>query len=550
MTALNELCRKFFFWLAERQPVHIVVFAFCLVVFYTILALIINPVYTRDASEYVALVEAFRQGAYDRAFPKHLPVLYTVFAGVVAKCGILDAVRSLVLISGFATALAVFPLFGILKKFAAPQLAALGALLFILFPKVIDCGVSPLLDSGRFLFFLTALWLIFSETKEFKCFRLLFLGIIYACLALVRAEGILWIFVLMLIHAVFVWHETKEKTLSSRALRLFAVIFLPLFVCSVFVSPRLIQMYHLTGYPVVDSRQSNAWKGFTRDFTDQKLARDVVRSLQTSGAVQKKMQKIVSYENDGGSGAISSDISRILRQPRFYKNFVQSFFYLYLPFTVLGLLCYAYQKKFTFKLKILLLLILLYNLLYFLLRAAAGRYLLLNVCLAMPFTLFGVEVVWNNLNKYFSQAYLLLIPIGIGGIFICCYSMKHMDEKPYECFKTASKYFSNFSKRNLKVARPVVLLVGADRGLGYYSDVNVIWYSKLGLNQRQRISDIAEQGVETIYAQYWTRKEMPSRVHVDYVVVDNKNCRQELDECRKLFHESYDEGRLTVFPVF
>ena len=75
----------------------------------------------------------------------------------------------------------------------------------------------------------------------------------------------------------------------------------------------------------------------------------------------------------------------------------------------------------------------------------------------------------------------------------------------------------------MKVARPVVLLVGADRGLGYYSDVNVIWYSKLGLNQRQRISDIAEQGVETIYAQYWTRKEMPSRVHVDYVVVDNKN---------------------------
>ena len=193
----------------------------------------------------------------------------------------------------------------------------------------------------------------------------------------------------------------------------------------------------------------------------------------------------------------------------------------------------------------------LYDLMYFLLRAGAGRYLLLNPCLVMPFTLNGMRNVIGAARWCLGRfRYLLIVPLTAAVFVMALYSWKKIPTYgKHRYFKEIGRHLPGESLRNPGVARPVVLMIGADRGVGYYNDLNVIRYFKNGLNRLRTLDDILRNGVSTGYAFYWTTAEMPEYVYIDAIVLDGKNEADSVAGAISLLDTPVQCGRLLLYRV-
>lgn len=502
---------------------------------YTLLALVVSPIFFPDSSEYVALVEAFRQGAYDRAFPQHLPVLYTVLAGVIAKCGFLSSLSALILVNGLATALSVFPVYGVLKKCVPARWAAWGTLLCFLFPLLIECTVCPLLDSVKLLFFFSGLYLIFNCRKKIELMKLLALGCVYGCLVLGRAEGILLTGILCCVLFCKII-SAKYDSLLRKVAVLFLSMLIPLIVMLVICAPRMIQMYNETGYPVIDSRQSNAVKGILAEIGQT----EVMTSDNT----------LVTYEEHGGYGTATCDIKVLTQENDFLSAFLLSVYYPYFPFILLGIFILIKQKKKLRAWNLLLIAFLLFNLMYFFLRVGLARYMLLNVIFTMPICLIGCHAVWLWLqHRNLATRKRILIPLGCFVIGSIIHFLVLFFSQDYEGFKQVGECLETESKRNAGVDRPVVLLIATDYGLGYYSDLNVIGYDKFGLLQSRSPEDILRNGVPLKYLAYGTQRDLPETLHVDAIVIHMAKYKEAVSHFKDFVEEPIVCGDLTIFKV-
>lgn len=529
---ITGFCNGITDWLLHRTPASIVWLSFSLILLYTLTAMILDRVAFRDSSEYVTIIEDFKNGAYERAFPKHLPVLYTVFAGLIAKTSLLPSHLSLWFVSGVFTALSVFPLYGILKKCVPKAWAMLGTLLLATFPYFIKNNVAPLIDSVRTFFFLFSLYLVFTTWKKFDFGRLILLGISLACLTLGRAEGILLTGVICIVYAVKISGE-MHNNFAGKIFKICVCVGFPILMVLAISYPRMKQMYDMTGYPAVDSRQSNAINSLAK-----KLFPPKQKLQQTT---------VISYENDGGSGAVSTDPEEFLLQPRFLKALIRSLYYPLLPFTLFGLFLWLKRKRYGIYLKLLLLSFVLYNLVFFILRAGIARYLLTNTAIMMPFTLIGFRGIWLYVKRHYS-AYIGVLSCS-AMIFIavsCIYSLHYFFEYKYEYIKEVG---IGLKKCNTEVDRPVVLTLGEDRGIGYYSDVNVVRYEKFALNKERTLDDVILNGVDSKYVFFWHGREIPGTLYIDALIVDNKNHADAVKGYEHMFHAPRVYGRLTVYEV-
>lgn len=530
---ITGFCNGITDWLLHRTPVSIVWLSFSLILLYTLTAMILDRVTFRDSSEYVAIIEDFKNGAYERAFPKHLPVLYTVFAGLIAKTSLLPSHLSLWFVSGVFTALSVFPLYGILKKCVPRAWAPWGILLFATFPYLIKNNVAPLIDSVRTFFFLFSLYLVFTTWKKFDFGRLILLGISLACLTLGRAEGILLTGVICIVYVVKIFRE-PHRNFAKKILRSSVCVGLPLLLVLGISFPRMKQMSAITGYPAIDSRQSNAIKSLVEELSPPKK--------------QTPPRKVTySYENNGGANAVSTDPKEFFLQEKFLQAIIRSLYYPLIPFTLFGLFLWLKRKRYGLYFKLLLLSFVLYNLVFFVLRAAIARYLLTNAAIMMPFTLIGCRWICLYVKRHYPSYIGILTCSAI--IFIAgngIYSLHYFFENDYEYFK---KVEIGLKKCNAGVDRPVVLTLGGDRGIGYYSNVNVVRYEKFALNKERSLDDVILNGVDSKYVFFWHGREIPDALYVDALIVDNKKHADAVKGYEQMFHAPRVYGRLTVYEV-
>ena len=530
---ITKLCNRIADWLTLRSPSSVVWFSFSLILLYTVVAMILDQVTFVDSSEYIALIEDFKNSAYDRAFPKHLPVLYTVFAGLIAKTSLLSPHQSLWLINGVFTALSVFPFYGILKKCVSKTWASWGTLILATFPFFIRNNVAPLIDSARTFFFLFSLYLVFTTWKKFDFGRLAALGISLACLTLGRAEGILLAAVICIVYIVKIFKDTRSGFLN-KIIRVCVCTGFPLLLVLIISSPRIKQMYDTTGYPAIDSRQSNAIKSLVEELSPPKK--------------QTPPRKVTySYENNGGANAVSTDPKEFFLQEKFLQAIIRSLYYPLIPFTLFGLFLWLKRKRYGMYFKLLLLSFVLHNLIFFVLRAAIPRYLLINTAIMMPFTLIGCRGIWLYVKRHYS-AYIGVLSCS-AMIFIAgsgIYSLHYFFEYKYEYVKEVG---TDLKKCNTEVDRPVVLTLGGDRGIGYYSDVNVVRYEKFALNEERSLDDVILNGVDSKYVFFWHGREIPETLYIDALIIDNKKHADAVKGYEQMFHAPRVYGRLTVYEV-
>lgn len=539
--------------IGQCPPRVIVWSAWWMLVAELLILLIVNPVFFRDSSEYYALTEAFRLGAWDRAFPPHLPVLYTVFSGILAKIGI-PAVSSLLLVSGFFTALTVFPLYGWLRAILSPRKAAWGVFLYALFPEIIRCGCAPLLDSGRFFFLSAALWLIFCNWEsKYVSYKIFLLGVVYAGLILVRAEGICFVAITTVIHILILLHRLKGKLCFIQFCRIAGCVLLPLLLAALLCTPRAIQMQKMCGFPGIDSRQVKGIRSFISLVAPEVKKQTAAPSNPAPGSGRSQ----ITVSRSDNAKMAASRIMILLDQPRYYRNLLGGLNPWYLPFTLLGLFVLFRRRQINFNHGMVVLLFFAYCGFHFIIRAGAGRYLLMAGVLLIPFTVEGGAAAGEWLRKRDSRllhAALLLLAVFAGVQFIR--SLGELRDGKNQEYRTIRSLFQEGGPLNKAersgLSRPVILLIGPDRGLGFYAGVNVILYTDypFALPSRMTLEEILEQGVSSTDFFHWQTKETPKKAHID-VVVTYKNQWHPVREAAGRFEEYNfpEQNKLRVWKV-
>jgi hypothetical protein len=211
--------------------------------------------YDDIAAYYAIAVRAFAEQDWYNAFSIRLPILSVTLGGLFSSCG-LGPFRSLVVVSCLFYIASVPVLYYVLKYFLKREdYAAWGCVLYVLAPKIIRFSCTGLLNPAKNFFIITAIALILASSKRLRWMYSLLLGIVLAGLALARAETIIFLPLLVLWYAYFIYMD-KESELKKRLVRIFfhcLVITVVFFIC---VSPRLYQSYKTAGVPTLDLRQA------------------------------------------------------------------------------------------------------------------------------------------------------------------------------------------------------------------------------------------------------------------------------------------------------
>ena len=527
MIALNNVYKTFetrvSVILENTKPVYFVWCVFAGICLNLLLQICMNPVFYRDSTFYYQMAQSFSIGDWKNAFVLHLPVLYPSLAGIFVCCGI-PSMPSMLLVSGIFYALTVFPLFHLLKQFFSEKYALVGVVLFALHYEAAAYYCAPLLDSGRIFFFTSLMALIFSS-RGFSWKGLTLCGICYAALSLVRSEGIILAGMLMAAHLAWLIFQCKE-----RFLRAIAGVFYSVAIMLVFCLPRLWQFYIETGIPALEMRQVNAisqfWNYF---FPSHTFAMD--RYVYCKG-------NDIDISSQGFFG-----------NWRFYKNFFTGFFPLYLPFTVWGIVIVLRRKLWDCKYSVLLFLFAAYNLFHFLIEASAGRYFLINCVFALPFTvrggcdLFMLSKKCIPLKQFVAAA--LMIVAGIL-IYKSVFFSSSSKTNEYREFRKALHH--NFPGQiNL-------LMIGEERGVGYYLNVNACNYRNYptGLASRVPLPDILKHGIDSREISYKQQKNIKSPAFFDAILLNHSEKAKFAAAYPQFFQDSHilSEGkRYTLYRI-
>ena len=213
-------------------------------------------VYDDIAACYALMTRAFADGDWYNAFALHVPALTTSMGGLLTALG-MGPFRSLVIVSCLFYIASIPLLYYILKYFLKRgDYAAWGCLLYVLAPKIIRFSCTGLLNPAKNFFIIAAIALILSSAKRLRWSNTLLMGVVLAGLALARAETIVFLPLLVLWYAYFIFADKKIE-LKKRFRTIFLhslVITVMFFICA---SPRLYQGYKTVGVPVLDMRQAH-----------------------------------------------------------------------------------------------------------------------------------------------------------------------------------------------------------------------------------------------------------------------------------------------------
>lgn len=212
-----------------------------------------NDIYRDVAACYTYYAGEWSRGNWLSAPISALPPLTIFAAGLLARTG-LEIYSAVILLSALFYILMIFPLYGLLLRFFPARIAAWGTVLYVLTPKIIRHSGMGLLESGRDFFLVLALYLLFRFLDDRRRRLLpLLCGASLGFLSLTRGEGGVVGLLLLILLPVLVWRAEhyRPRALLARALPFFLLAALGM---GAVLSPRLIEMYRVTGYPVTDSR--------------------------------------------------------------------------------------------------------------------------------------------------------------------------------------------------------------------------------------------------------------------------------------------------------
>ncbi len=433
----------------------------------SLISIIFTKSIYRDSVEYAATVNAFNIGDWDRAFREWLPPLYPLLSGLLCKTGF-SVYYSMLAVASILWVITIFPLYGTLCFLMEKKYAAWGALFYILAPKVMRFGLAPLLESGKYFFFALSLYFVFKAAQSKTCRDLIFLGLGLSGMTLMRAEGIIYVPIMLGALTMLTLKEYNFKInwkFVKNICFYFSVIILTICVA---VSPRVCQLYQSTGYPAIDTRQARAMLG---------IKDKLLGSQANHIAVQE-----VGIAQDYTVG-MSSSMFAFTRDDfkKFITNFPRGSYELYLILGALGLLMIILRKRWNVNYSVIIWIFAVNLLAFYLMRANVYRYYIINVVILMPFIVIGYKqlLLWSE--KFNAKKLLVLVVFGIA-IFQVINGMDNSMDTRRIHYKELGYWIkdNNTKLKNPQNEELTILVYGNDFGYSIYSCSNTVGYKDIG----------------------------------------------------------------------
>ncbi len=467
----------------------------------TVLLLIVSPVYYRDSVVYMAMVNGFKVGDWAHAFDLTMVPLLPTLAGILARVGV-PVQDATMLVSSIFCILTIFPLYGLFSFVMERKYAAWGALLVLLMPKIIRYGMAPLLDSGRWLFFSLALYLIFSFVLRKRSYwTLIWLGCAFAGLSLVRSEGAVYSFILLGILALLMWHQAKWRISFKLLGRFVLYSSIAATVCVVICLPRLIHLQRETGYPALDTRQTWAVRGVIHQI--EKIVGKEEPAQISPVATQASVTTYGSINDFDYSWFFDSEY-----QARYWKNMLNGCYPIYLIFSIIGLIVICRRKEWTILHTTMALLFVANAIAFFLMRSAAGRYFFINTIFLMPFTMLGIRFTWEKLERipvrFFVKPLVLLTIITVVTMQLWN-GLDNLWPSKNDYFRVLGKELEQWQTQvapRSGTKHITLLTIGDEYGWGMYSNTNSFTYSGNRIHKTWTIAEIATNGLSNRLTNY------------------------------------------------
>lgn len=347
-------------------------------------------VFNDIAASYGPMASAFGAGDWQNAFPENVPPLLPSLAGIFCMAGI-DTLTALIIVSSLFYILAIFPLYYFLKLYFKPEYAALGCLLYVVAPKIIRFSCTGLPDAGRNFFLISAIWLLLSYFRKSSTLKLLLLTFCLSGLALVRAEGAIYLPLFMVWFVVMHFKTRAAAPFLSNTFALLKQLVVILILLVIVVSPRMYQVYSLTGIPAIDSRQS-----------------DVIAGLLDYNLPIIESDDAITLPEAGGPRQQYVAISRLLV---LLECFCSGSYVLYLTLAIVGIIFLRRRKQLTLEHWVIFSFVICNALIFFVI-VMSERFFNINTLLLMPFTLISCIAIYNFLcAKNMRQAALIGLTI-------------------------------------------------------------------------------------------------------------------------------------------
>lgn len=383
MDFIEKLIRKWNEFFTARKILFFGICAgFIFMLFYMIFC---SDMYRDVAFCYARYAREFGEGNWNGRAIFQLPPLHIFLGGLLVKCGI-PAYGAVITVSAFFYLAMTFPLYFLLKRFMTERLAAFGCVLFLFAPRMIRFSGMALLEPARDFFLILAVWMIFRLLDEPRKWRFAaFAGAAIGGMMLARGEGCVMALLLLLITLVYLIIKCcREKENVFKNVIMPCVVLL--FALLLSLSPRLIETWRLSGYPVPDGR--------------------ILRLLQVESdliprATEQQRQAAVFIAEDAvmDGDALGTDIHFDFDRVRdFLSNVSRGAYELYLFLAVVGTILLLKRKDWRWEYTFIWAFILLilpgfYKICY------AYRYFVFMIPLLMVFSLTGLTFFAGLLKK-------------------------------------------------------------------------------------------------------------------------------------------------------
>lgn len=495
---LYKICQRFF-----ASPRHVLLLALGIGLAEAVF-LFFTPVFYRDSAVYFAMVRGIAVGNHELGFALPITPLMPLLAAGLLPLGFSEQ-QALYLINAAFMLGVPFAVYGLFTMFLERKQAAWGALLFFLSPKLIRYGFSPLLDSGRWLFFPLSFFLLWRLARDSRWCYAFYLGASFAGLALTRSEGIVYVGLLSVFFCILAFRQDRLirrqwnwRSFAPRA----GQLALALLILGLLCLPRLWQVGVVTGYPALDIRQTWAVRGVCHQ----------LNKLLGKGGAGQQVNDVASAATTYGK-ANDFDFAWLTDpafNARFWSNQLHGAYEPYLVLAVLGIVLLWRRRKWRFEHTVFLCWFLANLVMYAAMRSAAGRYFYINALFLMPFTLVGLLAVidwlkrqhWRKLQTRFLIAPTL---IAIGSAQIINGIDNGFDREGNGFPAVGAELRARAAELSPRsgTPHPVYLTFGTNYGWGYFGNGNEIFYASSNhINTLYMPEKILAEGIPSRLAYY------------------------------------------------
>jgi len=379
MNFYDKICLFF------SEPRKVLILTFCAGVLLAFISILFSGFIYGDAVLYTTMAHYFGLGDYSRGFLDQIPPLFSVLSGLLCKLGI-PAQYSTHIVSCTLCIISIFPLYFLLCFFMDKKYAAWGCMFYLFAPKILRFGMASQIEGARFFFLILPIYFVFSFAKNKKIPTLIWLGISFALLALVRGEGILFVPIMLFALILLLFKNNQYNINSNFIIKTFGYCLLSIIIMFAIIAPRMYQVYQHTGYPALDARETESIKTYWRKIKN----------------FYNKPTRIISHHNvpslsdQGNNQGHFFSFKRIFS---FLDRFSVGSYELYEILSVLGIFFLLRQKKWSLEHNIMLMFIL-WNALIFYFIVLTYRYFLVNVFLLIPFIIPGYRLILNITKKH------------------------------------------------------------------------------------------------------------------------------------------------------